>query len=71
MNKATHIENLGYNRELDYTWAAMALVIYGKTVCKKLCNFIQENKINDLRDANIGYKNNKPIILDFSGFEND
>ena len=28
-----------------------------------------ENRINDLHESNIGYKNDRPIILDFSGFD--
>lgn len=56
-------------RRLDRTWAKMAIVLYGKKACKALCNFIIENKINDLHGDNIGYKNNKPIIIDFSGYD--
>ena len=55
-------------RDLDPVWAKMALVLYGKRTCKALCDFIIENKINDLHEYNIGYKNNRPIILDFSGY---
>lgn len=56
-------------RDLDPVWAKMALVLYGKRTCKALCDFIIENKINDLHESNIGYKNNRPIILDFSGYD--
>lgn len=56
-------------RDLDPIWAKMALVLYGKRTCKALCDFIIENKINDLHESNIGYKNNRPIILDFSGYD--
>ena len=28
-----------------------------------------QNAINDLHDSNIGYNHNKPIILDFSGYD--
>lgn len=58
----------GYKRDLDYLWASMALVLYGKKACKALSKFIHENNINDLHDSNVGYKNNRPIILDFSGY---
>lgn len=64
----TYIPNSRYNRTLNSLWVKMALVIYGKKVCKRLCSFIRENQINDLHNGNIGYKNDKPIILDFSGF---
>ena len=58
-----------YVRELDQLWACMALTLYGKKLCRKLCAFIVENAINDLHDSNIGYNHNKPIILDFSGYD--
>lgn len=68
INKGFQVKNSHCRRYLNDLWASMILVLYGKTVCKKLCNFIQENRINDLHDNNIGYKNDKPIILDFSGY---
>lgn len=58
-----------YSRDLDELWACMALSIYGKKLCRKLCDFIIENAINDLHDSNIGYNYGKPIILDFSGYD--
>ena len=58
----------GYHRSLDHDWAKLAIVLYGKKACKALCDFVIENKINDLHGNNIGYKNNRPIILDFSGY---
>ena len=62
------VQGCCYNRELNELWAKMTLILYGKNFVKKLCEFIQENRINDLHGSNLGYKNNKPIILDFSGF---
>ena len=47
----------------------MALVIFGKKLVKSLCEFIVENDINDLHENNIGYKDNLPVILDFSGYK--
>lgn len=60
-----------YRRRLDVQWAKMAIVLYGKKACKALCEFVIANKINDLHKSNIGYKNGRPIILDFSGFDRD
>ena len=58
----------GYHRSLDHDWAKMAIVLYGKHACKALCEFVIDNDINDLHGRNIGYKDGKPIILDFSGY---
>lgn len=57
-----------YKRNLNTLWAKMALVLYGKKACKALCDFIVENHINDLHEDNIGYKNDRPVILDFAGY---
>lgn len=55
-------------KTINYTWAMTAISLYGKKKVKNLCKFIIENKINDLHDSNVGFKNRKPIILDFSGY---
>lgn len=56
------------DRKLNRLWAKMVISLYGKKVAKTLCDFIQEDQINDLHGENLGYKNNHPIILDFSGY---
>lgn len=61
----------GYRRSLDHNWAKMAIVLYGKHACKALCQFVVDNSINDLHGHNIGYKNGRPIILDFSGYHRE
>lgn len=61
--------NTDYSRELNYTWGRMVISLYGKKVAKALCNFIIDHEINDLHGENIGYKNNKPVLLDFSGYD--
>lgn len=61
--------NTNYSRELDYTWGRMVISLYGKKVAKALCDFIIDHEINDLHGGNLGYKNNKPVLLDFSGYD--
>lgn len=60
--------NREYSRDLNRTWGQMVISLYGKNVCKKLCHFIIAHGINDLHCSNIGYKDNKPVILDFCGY---
>lgn len=57
-----------YARHLNSTWMRAALVLYGKRAVKDLCDFIIAERINDLHEANIGWKDGKPIILDFCGY---
>ena len=68
MEKAICKQKHGFNRTLSREWAKTAISLYGKKTCKSLCDFIVENGINDLHESNLGFKNNKPIILDFSGY---
>ena len=58
----------GGGRSLDSLWAGVAISLYGKKLCKKLCDFIVTYQINDLHGNNIGYKDDRPILLDFSGY---
>lgn len=70
VEKGFEVPNCSYNRQLDSLWASVALSLYGKFAVKRLCDFIQKNRINDLHRGNIGFYNFKPIILDFCGYEN-
>ena len=63
-----NIEGDKYNRSIDAVWVAFVVALYSKEIIDKLINFIHERKINDLHTGNLGYKNNKPVILDFSGY---
>lgn len=71
MENGFQVPNCDYNRDLHRTWAKVFISLYGKALAKKLCAFIQENRINDLHSGNIGFCNHKPILLDFCGYEND
>ena len=54
---------------LDECWIKDFIDCYGEEELECLMQFIDENNINDLHRGNIGYKNGKPIIFDFSGYE--
>ena len=58
----------GYTRNINRIWIACLLSIYGKRATKALCKFVQDHDINDLHGSNVGFKGNRPIILDFSGY---
>ena len=63
LNKVTD-----YTRHINTLWIACLLSLYGKKATKALCKFVQEHDINDLHGSNVGFKNDRPIILDFSGY---
>lgn len=49
-------------------WIADFIDLYGEEEFKQLNNFLMEYNIGDLRDSNIGYLNNAPILFDYSGY---
>lgn len=71
MQKGFYIPDDDYNRNLDVLWASMIICLYGKAFAKNLCQLVRDYKINDLHRGNLGYKSNRPIFLDFCGYEGD
>lgn len=53
---------------LDCEWFCRLVQLYGKKFARSLEQWSQENKIGDLHSSNVGWYNNKPIILDYSGY---
>lgn len=57
-----------YGGDICPSWEADILAIYGEDYYFRFQNFINEADINDLRDANIGYKGKNPVLFDYAGF---
>lgn len=58
---------------IDSKWLKIAIHYFGYTFMGKLARFIQTNRINDLHRGNIGFINDRPVLIDFCGYhwEND
>lgn len=41
---------------------------HGKNECEKLFKFLKDESINDLHETNVGFLNEHPVLVDFSGF---
>ena len=52
----------------DENWLADVLAYFGEKIFNKLIEFIQYMEINDLHNGNIGYINLKPVLMDYSGW---
>lgn len=52
----------------DSKWTAHFLECYGEEEYDKLIKFIRHYNINDLHCSNIGYINNFPVLIDYSGY---
>jgi hypothetical protein len=55
-------------RSIDNLWLSMIISLYGKKITLKLEQFTVDFKINDLHNGNIGFINNRPVLLDFCGY---
>ena len=62
-----YVKGCGCNVQVNEIWLKAAISLYGRKIIKELCQFVQDYKINDLHPKNIGYKNDRPVFLDFSG----
>lgn len=49
-------------------WVLDAIRCYGLSQVKKLFAFINEYQIEDLHGNNLGYYKDKPVIIDYAGF---
>ena len=49
-------------------WIADFIAAYGESELARLDEFLSELKIGDLRECNIGYLDNTPILFDYSGY---
>ena len=56
-------------QRIDPCWIKDFIDCYGEEELECLMQFIDENSINDLHKGNIGYKDGKPIIFDYCGYE--
>lgn len=49
-------------------WVHDFFEIYGEEEYVKLANFLKEEDLWDFHGGNIGYRNGKPILMDYSGY---
>ena len=54
---------------LPLSWMKDFIFSYGELAFDKLYSFLSDNNIQDLHSENIGYICERPVLVDFSGFE--
>ena len=65
----TKYSDLVEDEYLPLSWMKDFICSYGELAFDKLYNFLSDNNIQDLHSENIGYISERPILVDFSGFE--
>ena len=65
----TKYSDLVEDEYLPLSWMKDFICSYGELAFDKLYNFLSDNNIQDLHSENIGYISERPVLVDFSGFE--
>ena len=65
----TKYSDLVEDEYLPISWMKDFIFSYGELAFDKLYNFLSDNNIQDLHSENIGYICERPVLVDFSGFE--
>jgi len=55
--------------QLNIVWEDEFYTLHGIDYFVRLKNFFKQHHIRDLRAANIGYYNNKPVLVDYASFD--
>lgn len=61
-------EEMPQSCRINDAWWLRAYQIYGKRFMWRVVTWAEENGVNDLHGANVGYYRNKPCIFDYAGF---
>lgn len=63
------VRNFMAPQDINLDWLTDFRFCYGAEALSNFMNFINKNCWDDdLRETNIGYLNNKPVLIDYSGF---
>ena len=60
--------NVRIFQEEGVSWQSDMLEYYGQNIFLKIMHFIEDFKISDLHESNLGYIDGRPVIIDYSGF---
>lgn len=61
-------ESDGVSGGLPSEWMADVVSYFGGETFSKLLKFLSRSDINDLHSGNVGYLNNAPVLVDYSGY---
>ena len=63
------LKKRGLYGRLNICWSMEFLASYGYDEYEKLIKFLEDEYVTDLHSGNIGYKDGKPVLIDYCGFE--
>ncbi len=67
--KIMHRSDYVKSMQLNMAWQADLLSMYGENKYLLFLEAIRDLKIYDLRDTNVGYIQNRPVLIDYASFD--
>lgn len=55
-----------YDHSVNRLWVEMFISLYGKNFARKFEAWTKETRLTDFHGGNIGYRKDKPIVLDYN-----
>ena len=65
-NMGSRVARGMYDHGANCLWIDMLIVLYGKKFAMKFEKWTKETRLADFHRGNIGYRNDKPIVLDYN-----
>lgn len=69
LKKTSKICETNYLKCFNVDWLTDVREYYGEAFLIKLLNFVKNYGISDLHNGNLGYIDNRPVIIDYAGYE--
>lgn len=70
VERAKQICSEKYCTCFNSNWLGDIISYYGEKMCSELLTFCEVENIDDLHNENIGYVDNRPVIIDYGNFDN-
>jgi hypothetical protein len=67
-NILCHAKRHLYDSQVSIYFLSRVMQLYGKKFLKRFCRWTRKQKVNDLHRDNYGFRNNKPVLIDYAGF---
>lgn len=67
-NILCHTQRHLYDCQISIYFLSRVMQLYGKKFLRRFCKWTNKQKVNDLHRDNYGFRNNKPVLIDYAGF---
>ena len=68
MLECKEIADISIPDRMNLEFLGYMINYYGKEKVLTLCNFLNQNRLNDFHSSNVGFIGDRPVLIDYSGF---